>query len=116
MLEFENIREVWEGVLALRAKEDAERTAQLASANIDDDGEATLDGEIDIVTSMRRPPSQLAENSLNYWRSVANITVRQVVEFVASPATQAHLATQLSQSTVCKVTPEEGESLFRNLV
>ncbi len=116
VLEYENISEAWQAVLADREKEDTERRAHEAEGTAgeeDEDVEKALTlRRHPCLMDLRKPPTSFPEKSQLYWRSVANMTVRQHTEFIAEGETQTHVTTSIAQSAVNKATVEEGKSVL----
>lgn len=102
--EIETVQEVWKVVCNLRDNELAEdKAASKALENQSGDEEDVTSearGHSDLLKMARKTPNTLPQGSPQYWKAVANQTVRMYCCFVPESATAANMLTTMEQQNL----------------
>jgi hypothetical protein len=104
VMELPPVKEEWDRLLALRENE---MVNEKAAASAVDGGSLTAEEETPLST-MRRPPTDFKEHSMQYWKAVANTSVRRYITFSCTPATQTQMTRIVSQSPLKDCVLNEG--------
>ena len=99
--EIETLQEAWKQICNLRENELAEEKAALKSMEDKSEEEAEDDpatqGHESLLKMVRKTPNMLPQGLPQYWKPVANQTVRMYVTFVQESNTPAMQITALEQ-------------------
>ena len=112
--EMETILEAWNRVVNLRENELAEEKAALQAldgkADENEEEEAGAEGQTPdhLLKLARKMPNTLPKHSPQYWRAVANQTVRMYVEFVTEPTNTSGVTTMVEKLQL--PSPEVGKT------
>ena len=101
VFEFADVKEKWDEITAQLQDEDSERKA--AQGLGDETARERRRIRLSVVI-LRKGPQNFAQNSVQYWRAVANQTVRTYIALVTEPRTQESVLRAVEQSHVQKVT------------
>lgn len=104
VMELPQIKEEWDRLLALRENE---LVNEKAAASAADGGSLEAEEETPLST-MRRPPTDFQEYSMQYWKAVANTSVRRYITFSCMPSTQSQMTRIVSQSPLKDCVLNEG--------
>eukprot|EP00438_Fugacium_kawagutii_P027535 Skav207801 [mRNA] locus=scaffold710:615679:618168:+ [translate_table: standard] len=102
LTEIETVQEVWKHVCNLRDNELAEEKALLKSLDEKDAEEEVEDdpgaqGHEHLLKMVRKTPNTLPQGSPQYWKAVANQTVRMYVTFLQEASSPANMVTAVEQ-------------------
>ena len=111
--EMDTIVEAWSRVVNLRENELAEEKAGLQALEgkaEEDEEEGGAEGQTPdrLLKLARQTPNTLPKHSPQYWRAVANQTVRMYVEFVTEPTSAANVTAMVEKLQL--PTPETGKN------
>lgn len=104
-MELPQIKEDWDRVVATRENELTAEQALLKTAG---DGENLPAEDESALAVLRKPPTDFKENSLPYWKALANTSVRRYVSFAVKPTTQSAMSRLVGQSALKDVVVNEG--------
>lgn len=105
VMELPQVKEEWDRLLALRENE---LVNEKAAASAVDGGSLTAAEEETPLSTMRRPPTDFSEHSMQYWKAVANTSVRRYITFSCMPSTQSQMTRIVSQSPLKDCVLNEG--------
>ena len=100
VFEFADVKEKWDEITAQLQNEDSERKVPQGLA---EEKSRETEDQTSVVI-LRKGPQNFAQNSIQYWRAVANQTVRTYIALVTEPRTQESVLRAVEQSHVQKVT------------
>ncbi len=108
-MDYESIKNTWEEVKLVLRDEEVERKAKQVEEKNAQEGTGECES-LDSIAELRKSPESFAENSLPYWRSMANTHLRTYVSLYVEPNTQNALSTLVNQSALKDLVGVDGKS------
>lgn len=112
LTELETVQELWKQVCSFRENELAEEKAALkaleSKSEEEEDEEPEAQGQNSLLKMARKTPNSLPQGSPQYWKAVANQTVRMYCCFVPESTSAANMVTAMEQMNL--TTGEVGKS------
>ncbi len=109
VVDYESIKNTWEEVKLVLRDEEVERKAKQVEEKKAQEGDGEADSS-DSLAALRKGPENFAENSLPYWRSIANTHLRTYVSLYVEPTGQNALSTMVDQSALKDLVGVDGKS------
>ncbi len=99
LLSCQSVKDKW-GVILVKLQDEKTEAAVLVGMATETD--TVVEECSSPMAELHKKTANFIKNSLPYWRSIANMTLRSYVSLVAEPTTQAHLATVIQQNSTVR--------------
>lgn len=111
LLEHESVKTAWDKVLRMLENEKVELAASLPRGDVATEDGVVVPAHMMALEEMRTTPTKHVEGSQQYWRAMANTTVRRYCAFYVEPKTQANLTTLIGQGPLKDLRGEPKKSV-----